>query len=39
MGERQAVKRGVEVLSASRKPLLDDKSKEMLFGKTQYQAR
>jgi GST-like protein len=39
IGERPAVKRGVEVLSDLRKPLLDDKSKEMLFGKTQYQSR
>lgn len=39
IGERAAVKRGVEVLANVRKPLLDDKSKEMLFGQTQYQKR
>lgn len=39
ISERPAVKRGVEVLADLRKPLLDDKSKEMLFGNTQYQRR
>jgi GSH-dependent disulfide-bond oxidoreductase len=39
IGERPAVKRGVEVLSNQSKPLLDDKSKEILFGNTQYQKR
>lgn len=39
IAERPAVKRGVEVLADVRKPLLDEKSKEMLFGKTQYQSR
>ena len=33
---RPAVQRGVEVLAAQRKPLVDDKSREMLFGATQY---
>lgn len=33
---RPAVQRGVEVLAAARKPLMDDKAKEMLFGATQY---
>ncbi|MCU6435184.1 glutathione binding-like protein [Undibacterium sp. Jales W-56] len=33
---RPAVQRGVEVLSNLRKPLIDDKAKEVLFGKTQY---
>jgi GST-like protein len=36
---RPAVQRGVEVLAAQRKPLVDDKSRETLFGKTQYQQR
>jgi GSH-dependent disulfide-bond oxidoreductase len=39
IGERPAVKRGVEVLANLSKPLLDDKSKEILFGNTQYQKR
>jgi GST-like protein len=39
ISERPAVKRGVEVLANLRKPTMDDKSKEMLFGKTQYQKR
>ncbi|HEY1090076.1 MAG TPA: glutathione S-transferase N-terminal domain-containing protein [Burkholderiaceae bacterium] len=34
--ERPAVKRGVEVLSAARKPLMDEKAREVLFGDTQY---
>jgi GST-like protein len=33
---RPAVQRGVEVLAGRRKPLVDDKSREMLFGTTQY---
>ena len=36
---RPAVQRGVQVLADLRKPLLDEKSKEMLFGSTQYQKR
>ncbi|MBE0546223.1 MAG: glutathione S-transferase N-terminal domain-containing protein [Rubrivivax sp.] len=39
IGARPAVKRGVEVLADRRKPLVDDKSRETLFGKTQYQQR
>jgi GST-like protein len=33
---RPAVQRGVDVLAGRRKPLVDDKSREMLFGATQY---
>jgi GST-like protein len=33
------VQRGVEVLAALRKPLVDEKAKEMLFGQTQYSKR
>ena len=36
---RPAVKRGVEVLAALRKPLVDDAAREALFGNTQYQKR
>jgi GST-like protein len=36
---RPAVMRGVEVLAAARKPITDDKAREMLFGATQYQRR
>jgi len=36
---RPAVQRGVEVLAKQRKPLTDDTSRDILFGKTQYQAR
>jgi GST-like protein len=36
---RPAVQRGLNVLADLRKPLLDDKAKEMLFGATQYQKR
>ena len=36
---RPAVKRGVEVLANLRKPLVDDKAKEALFGTTQYARR
>ncbi|KRB70450.1 glutathione binding-like protein [Noviherbaspirillum sp. Root189] len=39
ISERPAVQRGVEVLANLRKPLADDKSREMLFGSTQYQKR
>ena len=31
-----AVVRGVEVLAAQRKPLVDDQAREALFGATQY---
>jgi GSH-dependent disulfide-bond oxidoreductase len=33
---RPAVQRGVEVLAAMRKPITDDRSREMLFGAEQY---
>jgi GSH-dependent disulfide-bond oxidoreductase len=36
---RPAVMRGVDVLAAQRKPITDDKAREVLFGKTQYQQR
>ena len=36
IGARRAVMRGVEVLASLRKPLVDDKAREMLFGDTQY---
>jgi len=36
---RPAVQRGVSVLASLRKPVHDEQSKEMLFGKTQYQKR
>jgi GSH-dependent disulfide-bond oxidoreductase len=36
---RPAVKRGVEVLASARKALTDDKSRDILFGATQYQRR
>ena len=39
VGNRPAVKRGVEVLANLRKPLIDDKARETLFGATQYRQR
>src|SRR3569833_1517719 len=36
---RPAVQRAVQVLAGLRKPLTDDKSREVLFGATQYQRR
>ena len=36
---RPAVQRGLAVLAELRKPAMDDKAKEMLFGATQYQRR
>ena len=36
---RPGVMRGVEVLADRRKPLVDDQSREALFGKSQYQPR
>ncbi len=39
IAERPAVQRGVSVLAALRKPLTDDKTRDILFGKTQYQKR
>jgi GST-like protein len=39
IGARPAVKRGVEVLAGLRKPITDDKAREILFGNTQYKKR
>jgi GSH-dependent disulfide-bond oxidoreductase len=39
IGARPAVQRGVEVLAGLRKPLTDDKAREVLFGKDQYKPR
>jgi GSH-dependent disulfide-bond oxidoreductase len=36
ISERPAVKRGVEVLASESKPITDEKSREVLFGATQY---
>ncbi|MBU7574274.1 MAG: glutathione S-transferase N-terminal domain-containing protein [Hydrogenophaga sp.] len=36
---RPAVQRGVAVLADARKPITDDQSREVLFGKTQYEKR
>ena len=36
---RPAVQRGLAVLAELRKPVMDDKAKEMLFGATQYRKR
>ncbi len=36
---RPAVQRGVQVLADARKPLTDDKARDVLFGKTQYAKR
>jgi GST-like protein len=36
IGARPAVQRGVAVLADRRKPLVDDRSREVLFGETQY---
>ena len=36
IAHRPAVLRGVEVLADRRRPLLDDKAREVLFGATQY---
>ncbi len=36
---RPAVQRGVAVLADARRPITDDKSREVLFGKTQYEKR
>lgn len=36
---RPAVQRGVKVLAELRKPIRDDKEREVLFGKTQYERR
>jgi GSH-dependent disulfide-bond oxidoreductase len=37
IGARPAVMRGVQVLASAHKPITDDKSREVLFGATQYQ--
>jgi GST-like protein len=39
IAERPAVQRGVAVLADARKPLTDDKSRDILFGKSQYKKR
>ena len=39
IGQRPAVQRGVVVLADLRKPQMDDKARETLFGATQYKAR
>ena len=39
IGERPAVQRGIKVLADLRKPVMDDKDKETLFGATQYAKR
>lgn len=39
IAERPAVKRGVAVLADLRKPLTDDKTRDVLFGASQYQKR
>jgi len=39
IAERPAVQRGVKVMAELRKPITDDKAREVLFGKTQYEKR
>lgn len=39
IAQRPAVQRGVKVLADLRKPITDDKAREVLFGATQYQRR
>jgi len=39
IAKRPAVQRGVEVLAGQRRALTDDKAREMLFGKKQYERR
>ncbi|HSI50966.1 MAG TPA: glutathione binding-like protein [Ideonella sp.] len=39
VAKRPAVKRGVEVLADRRKPVTDDKAREVLFGATQYKRK
>jgi GST-like protein len=36
ISERPAVQRGVQVLTSQRRPLTDDKARDVLFGSTQY---
>ncbi|MEY2654582.1 MAG: hypothetical protein RLZZ524_1610, partial [Pseudomonadota bacterium] len=35
IGQRPAVQRAVEVLASARKPLMDDRAREVLFGASQ----
>jgi GST-like protein len=39
IAERPAVQRGVKVLAELRRPITDDKARDVLFGKTQYERR
>jgi GST-like protein len=39
IAERPAVQRGIEVLANLRRPLVDDKAHDNLFGQTQYERR
>ncbi|MBP8148337.1 MAG: glutathione S-transferase N-terminal domain-containing protein [Limnohabitans sp.] len=39
IGERPAVQKAVQVLADARKPLVDDKARQTLFGATQYKKR
>ncbi len=39
IAKRPAVKRGVEVLADRRRPITDDKAREVLFGQRQYERR
>ena len=39
ISERPAVQRGVQILTAQRRPLTDDKARDVLFGTTQYAKR
>jgi GST-like protein len=39
IGARAAAQRGVQVLAKARKPLTDDKARDLLFGAGQYQRR
>jgi GST-like protein len=39
IAERPAVQRGVKVMAELRKPITDDKAREVLYGKTQYERR
>ena len=39
LGQRPAIIRGVQVLADRRKPVVDDKARENMFGATQYQRR
>ena len=39
IADRPAVQRGVKVMQELRKPITDDKAREVLFGKTQYERR